>query len=123
MSRGRIKTLGPWRWTRRKCLITGRTVSTEFPTTPGAFQATFPGQYGSLTFEAAFVTKVNASGSGLVYSTYLGSSRGARSDRRGGRLEGSAYVTGMTRAKTFPTTPGAYDTTYNPGAPLRPTRS
>src|SRR5204863_1843328 len=47
--------------------VTGYTSSTDFPTTAGAFQATF----GGSTFDA-FVTKVNFAGSGLVYSTFLG---------------------------------------------------
>ena len=45
--------------------VTGYTVSTDFPTaTP--FQPSSGGNYD------AFVTKLNASGSALVYSTYLG---------------------------------------------------
>src|SRR5258706_13974775 len=55
--------------------VTGGTNSTDFPTTAGAFQPIFGG--GS-TFQAefrasdAFVTKLNATGSALIYSTYLG---------------------------------------------------
>ena len=48
--------------------VTGFTVSTDFPTTAGAAQTTFAGNVD------AFVTKLNATGSGLVYSTYLGGS-------------------------------------------------
>ncbi|PYN28613.1 MAG: cell surface protein, partial [Candidatus Rokuibacteriota bacterium] len=48
--------------------VTGFTSSTNFPTTAGAFQATFGGT------EDAFVTKLNPMGAGLVYSTYLGGS-------------------------------------------------
>src|SRR5438876_7190200 len=48
--------------------VTGFAGSTDFPTTPGAFQtALLSGPYYS-----AFVTKLNPTGSGLVYSTYLG---------------------------------------------------
>src|SRR5262249_25797701 len=46
--------------------VTGETTSTDFPTTPEAFQTT----YGGLL--DAFVTKLNREGSTLVYSTYLG---------------------------------------------------
>jgi hypothetical protein len=44
------------------------TLSTNYPTTPGAFQ-TSPG--GNCCVDA-FVTKLNPTGTGLVYSTYLG---------------------------------------------------
>src|SRR3989454_6016770 len=50
--------------------VTGDTISTNFPTTPGAFQTTFGGPFCCMG--DAFVTKLNALGSGLVYSTYLG---------------------------------------------------
>jgi hypothetical protein len=84
-----------------RAFVTGFTNSSDFPTTPGAFQSTSRGGYD------AFVTKLNASGSALVYSTYLG-----------GKLEddglsiavdwsGNAYVTGNTFSQDFPTTPGS----------------
>ena len=103
-------------------VITGNTYSTDFPTTPGAFQTTFPSSYGSLTSESAFVTKVNAAGSDLVYSTYLGARpRGTLGQGVAVDASGSAYVTGMTRASTFPTTPGAYDRTFNNNGGSAPT--
>ncbi|MEK5037562.1 DUF7948 domain-containing protein [Sporosarcina sp. FSL K6-3457] len=46
--------------------VTGVTFSTDFPTTPGAFQSMPQG------FIDAFVTKLNSTGTALVYSTYLG---------------------------------------------------
>jgi hypothetical protein len=51
--------------------ITGQTISTNFPTTTGAFQPVDPdpGNYD------AFVTKLNRRGSAVVYSTYLGGTR------------------------------------------------
>src|SRR5439155_1271746 len=49
----------------------------------------------------------------LVYSTYLGG--GAFDAALGVAVDsaGSAYVTGRTASANFPTTPGAFDTTYN----------
>src|SRR2546426_1440159 len=47
--------------------VTGFTKSPDFPTTAGALQPTFGG--GSVD---AFVTKLDPTGSSLVYSTYLG---------------------------------------------------
>src|SRR5205814_485488 len=49
--------------------VTGRTQSPDFPTTPGAFQTTF--RSGPLGRFDAFVTKIDPTGSTLVYSTYL----------------------------------------------------
>ena len=46
--------------------VTGETDSSDYPTTPGAFDRTFNGNRDT------FVTKLNASGSALAYSTYLG---------------------------------------------------
>ena len=49
--------------------ITGNTVSTDFPTTPGAFDTE------KNTFaEDVFVTKLNATGTAIIYSTYFGGS-------------------------------------------------
>lgn len=86
--------------------ITGTAIS-GFPTTPGAFQ---PVSGGS----DSFVTKMNPTGTALVYSTFLGG--GPQSDSAFGidiDAEGNAYVTGQTQSTGFPTTPGAFDTSYN----------
>src|SRR2546429_9199233 len=59
----------------------------------------------------AFVTKLDPSGSTLVYSAYLG---GISTDEgRGIAVDaaGNAYVTGKTASLDFPTTVGAFDTT------------
>ena len=62
-----------------RAYVTGSTTSADFPTTPGAFDTTFNG--GS----DAFVTKLNASGSALAYSTFLGGTVAIRLWHRGGR--------------------------------------
>ena len=63
----------------------------------------------------AFVTKLDAAGAALVYSTYLG---GSGDEGQGIAVDasGSAYVTGYTRSSDFPTTAGAFDTSANGGA-------
>lgn len=89
--------------------VAGVTVSTNYPTTAGAFDTTFNGQID------AFVTKLNATGSAPVYSTYLG---GTTDDRGFGIAvdsAGNAYVNGRTASTNFPTTAGAADTTFNGG--------
>jgi len=85
--------------------VTGSTVSTDFPTTAGAFKTTVPGG------EHAFVTKLNASGSALVYSTYLGGDNQEQGYGIAVDSLGQAYVTGSTRSVDFPTTAGALQTT------------
>jgi hypothetical protein len=89
--------------------VIGATFSTNFPTTAGAFQTSFAGA------PDAFVTKLNAAGSGLVYSTYLG---GNGNDTGAGISvddTGAAYVTGFTGSTNFPTTSGAFQTTFGGG--------
>jgi Beta-propeller repeat len=93
--------------------VTGSTYSGNFPTTAGAFDTSY--NFGG----DAFVTKLNAAGSALGFSTYLGGSGSMFSDETdAGRdidvdAAGSAYVTGETTSDDFPTTPGAFDTTFN----------
>jgi hypothetical protein len=87
--------------------VTGRTYSTDFPTTAGAYDVTHNGQHD------AYVTKLSADGRRLVYSTFLGGS-----DWEIGLdlVVDSAYrlyVAGETRSTDFPTTEGAYDRTLN----------
>jgi hypothetical protein len=82
--------------------VTGLTRSINFPTTPGAFQPAWGGD------DDAFVTKLNASGSALIYSTYLG---GSNADEGFGITvdnAGDAFITGITESLNFPVTPGAF---------------
>jgi len=90
--------------------VTGSTDSNPFPTTPGAFQTAFGG--GA---DDAFITKLNAAGNALLYSTYLG---GANRDEGYGiavDTAGNAYVNGFTDSNPFPTTPGAFQTAFGGG--------
>ncbi|MBI4491551.1 MAG: SBBP repeat-containing protein [Chloroflexi bacterium] len=89
--------------------VTGDTTSTDFPTTAGAFDPTFNGGY----YGNAFVAKLSPSGSGLAYATFLGGSNWDEGHGIAVDGAGSAYVTGDTTSTDFPTTAGAYDTTYN----------
>jgi len=88
--------------------VTGVTQSMDFPTTPGAFDITY-------AWWDAFVAKLNATGSGLLYSTYLGGDGYDVGSSIAVDASGSAYVTGTTQSADFPTTPGAFDTTQNDG--------
>lgn len=77
--------------------VTGNTSSTDFPTL-SPFQPTYAG--GS---SDAFVTKLNAAGSALVYSSYLGGSTDESGQAIAVDAAGSAYLTGYTRSADFPT--------------------
>jgi len=88
--------------------VTGDTFSSDFPTTPGSFDASF--NDGN---QDAFVIKLNPAGSGLVYATFLGGSGGDRGYGIAVDGAGSAYVTGYTGSTNFPTTPGAFDASFN----------
>ena len=59
------------------------------------------------------MTKLTADGSALVYSTYLGGSADDFGWDIAVDASGRAYVTGHTRSPNFPTTPGAFDRTFN----------
>jgi hypothetical protein len=87
--------------------VTGQTSSSDFPTTPGAFDTTYNGS------SDAFVAKLNAAGSALDYATFLGGSSGDAGSSIAVDGRGAAYMMGLTASDDFPTTPGAFDTTYN----------
>jgi hypothetical protein len=93
--------------------VTGTTASSDFPTTPGAFQTRYRGHgSGCCSIGDAFVSKLNADGSALLYSTYLGGSANDSASGIGLDASANAYVTGYTDSSNFPTTPGAFQTTY-----------
>jgi hypothetical protein len=78
--------------------VAGWTFSTDFPTVNAI-------QSGNVGFHA-FVTKLNASGSALVYSTYLGGAGFSGIDNANAIAvdsTGAAYVTGETGSPDFPT--------------------
>lgn len=87
--------------------VTGITTSPDFPITPGSYQTTYPGS------TCAYVTKLNPSGTALVYSTYLS---GASAFGIAVDGSGNAYVTGATNSASFSTTPGAYQPTNHAGS-------
>jgi hypothetical protein len=88
---------------------TGEVLSTDFPTTPDAFDTTANGEYD------ATLSRFSADLSQLLYSTYLGGSGtdGAANSAIG--ADGSVTLAGVTNSADFPITPGAYDTNQSGG--------
>ena len=85
--------------------VTGSAGSSNFPIlNPLPNQSSFSGT------TTGFVTKLNSSGSALVYSTYLGGNTDFASAVAVDSA-GNAYVTGGTQNTTFPTTAGVVQTT------------
>lgn len=89
--------------------VTGSTNSINFPVTASAFQS----QNFSIFDNAVFVTKLNAAGTALIYSTYLGGSGSNYGVGIAVGPTGNAYVTGSTYSLDFPVTCGAFQTTKN----------
>jgi hypothetical protein len=94
--------------------VAGFTNSVDFPTTAGVVKTTrSPGLYDGAD---GFVTKLNASGSGAVYSTLIGTNS-ATDEVMAIALDpsGLATVTGWTTSGGFPTTANAFDRTLSNG--------
>ncbi len=87
--------------------VAGYTRSSDLPTAPGAFDAIHNGDGD------AFVAKLDASGSGLAYATFLGGSRTDNGKGIAVDQAGAAYVVGHTHSSDFPTSSGAFDTIHS----------
>jgi hypothetical protein len=87
--------------------VTGHTTSTDFPTTRGAVSRNLYGE------RDAFVICMDAYGTALNYSTYLG---GEAKDTGHSIIPiagGTAYVAGQTESLLFPTSSGVFDRSLN----------
>lgn len=87
--------------------ITGDTHADDYPTTIGAYKQTISGKYD------AVITKLNSSGSEIIYSTFLGGE-----DNDSGRSiwvdnNGNAFICGTTYSSYYPTTTNAFDEHFN----------
>jgi Beta-propeller repeat len=91
--------------------VVGGTTSTNFPVL-GAIQALSGGG------QDAFLTKLNSTGSAIVYSTYLGGSGGGAANPEQANAVavdsgGNAYIAGTTNSVNFPVTAGAFQASFN----------
>ncbi len=91
-----------------RATVTGVTHSVDYPLTSGAYQRNFRNS-------DCFLTTLNAEGSDLVYSTFIGGSErdDATDFTRDG--DGNFYLTGNTQSTDFPTSTGAFDDDANGG--------
>ena len=94
----------------RNVYVAGTTSSTGFPTTVNAFRRTLAGA------RDGFVTKINASGHSLAFSTLLGGNNDDFITALGVNSAGMPFVTGFTNSTNFPVTAGAFRKTFPAGA-------
>lgn len=95
--------------------VTGTTLSANFPKTTGAYKTTLTAS------SDAFVTKLNTTGTALIFSTFIGGNNAAG----GVYYENFASIlldatnnmllTGTTNSTNFPTTAGVYQPSYGGG--------
>ena len=83
----------------KNAYVAGNTTSSDFPTTAGSFQIVCT----SCPAGSAFVSKLNSTGSALVYSTFLGGSTASLGAGIAVNSAGNAFVTGETIDTDFPT--------------------
>ena len=104
-------------------MVGGGTNSTDFPTSPGAYQTAFAGGPWE-----AFVAQLTGDGQSIEWATYLGGS-GSEGGLVAVSASGAVHVAGFTESTGFPVTADAFDPTYNGGvddvflAELSPTGS
>ncbi|PYX63240.1 MAG: hypothetical protein DMG74_17815 [Acidobacteria bacterium] len=96
------KALGIAADSKGNAYVTGSSASANFPTTAGALQTKTRS-----TDTTAFVAKLNAAGTALMYSTYLGGSNSDLGRAIAVNEKGEAFVAGATYSSDFPTTAGA----------------
>lgn len=89
--------------------LVGATRSTGYPSTVGAYDTSYNGS------DDIVVTKLNAAGTAVTWSTFIG---GISSEFPNGAvlgLDGGVVIAAETQSSDFPTTTGAYDRTHNGG--------
>ena len=90
--------------------VSGFSASTDFPTTPGAYQRQLQGQASS------FVVQVNANGTALNFGTFLGEvDLFVAASAIAVEPSGNSYIAGVTVSSNFPLTPSAFRTPFQQG--------
>jgi murein DD-endopeptidase MepM/ murein hydrolase activator NlpD len=89
-----------------QAVLVGTTASADLPTSPDALQTELSGETD------AFLTRLNAAGTAVLYSTYLGGSDADSAHSVGVDAAGNAFVSGATRSADFPVTDGGFGTAH-----------
>jgi hypothetical protein len=92
-----------------RAYVTGSASSSDFPTTPDAYSTTPFGK------RDVFVSILDPQGARLVYSTLIGGNEDEWGRKISLDAAGRIHIAGSTASTDYPTTPGAYDTSYNGG--------
>jgi hypothetical protein len=99
--------------------LTGYTISSDFPVTPGAHDDLGKMQNQWFINDKIFAMKVNATGTSLIYSAVIGGSSGDDATGLAVDSSGNAYIAGKTTSVDFPTTSGAYQPNAGSSNPLK----
>jgi hypothetical protein len=95
-------------------IVTGTTLSTDFPTTVGAFDRTYNGSATQpRPIGDGFLQRLRARDGALVAATYFGGRENDNPVTVDVGSTGDVFVSGWTGSPDFPVTPGAFDTTFN----------
>ena len=93
--------------------VAGATSSSNFPVSPCSYDNSY--NQGPVNQGDIFISRLDNYLETLSFSTFLG---GSNNENMGSIVfdgSGNLYVSGNTGSSDFPTTPGAYDTSYNGG--------
>jgi hypothetical protein len=93
-------------------VLAGETKSFDLPTTQGAYDRSVAISSGVLFYDA-YVARISADGSQVLYGTYLGGSYNDRHTKFALVAPNTVVAAGWTLSGDFPTTPGAHDPVLN----------
>jgi gliding motility-associated-like protein len=92
----------------------GIVFGTGYPLTTGAYDVTFNGGTGTFPMDIG-ITKFNANGNALIYSTYIGGSGNETPNSIVTAPNGELFIYGVTSSANFPMAGSPYDPSYNGG--------
>ncbi len=87
----------------------------HYPTTTGAFQLTYNGGASTGFGTDIVISKINGTGTNLIYSTYLGGENNEIPHSLVVNGNNELYLLGTTSSSMFPTSLNPYDGTFNGG--------